>query len=238
MPTAVVTGANRGMGLEFTRQLLESGHHVFATARGKKADALDALGRAHPDQLTRLSLDVGDTGSIATFAAELTTRTDHVDLLVNNAGINSRTMPKGQKNVRFGDLEPEGLQRMVAVNAIGPVLLVQALLPLLQASQTAKVVSVSSWLASIGNKSSGGNYGYCASKTMLNMLARMMAFDLKPHGITSVVINPGWVQTDMGGDQAPLTAETSVAGMLSVAAGLGIDDAGRFMVWDGTEQPW
>ena len=157
---------------------------------------------------------------------------------MNNAGINSRSVPRDQANVRFGSLEPSGVLRMVEVNALGPVLVTQALVDLLQAGTRPRVASTSSWLGSIGRKSSGGNYGYCASKATLNMLARAMAFDLAPLGITSVVFNPGWVATDMGGPRASLTPEQSVGGMLAVIDGLTPEDAGRFLQWDGTEHPW
>ncbi len=100
------------------------------------------------------------------------------------------------------------------------------------------MISVSSWLGSIEGKTSGGNYGYCASKTTLNMLARAMAFDLLPLGIVSVVFNPGWVSTDMGGPRATLTPHQSVAGMLATTARLTPSQAGHFMQWDGTEHAW
>ncbi len=111
-------------------------------------------------------------------------------------------------------------------------------LSLLEAADKAKVMSVSSWLASISGKKTGGNYGYCASKTTLNMLARAMAFDLVPKGIKSVVVNPGWVSTDMGVPKAKLTPHDSVAALLDVAGKLTLDDAGRFIQWDRSEHDW
>jgi NAD(P)-dependent dehydrogenase (short-subunit alcohol dehydrogenase family) len=227
--TAVVTGAGRGLGLEFARQLVARGFRVLGTVRGA-APALEEVGA------TPLPLDVSDTGSIASLGARVGEHTQRVDLLINNAGINSRGVPVAQGNVRFGELEPEGILAMVRVNAIAPVLVAQALAPRL--APDAKVVSVSSWLGSIANKSSGGNYGYCASKTTLNMLARALAFDLAPRGITSVVVNPGWVSTDMGGAKAKLTPAQSVAGLLGVIDTLTVADAGKFLQWDGTEHPW
>ena len=225
----VITGAGRGLGLQFARQCVARGDTVYATVR-RDSEALRELGA------TVLRLDVADPASIEAFAAELAGLTDRVDLLINNAGINSRGVPEGQGNVRFGDLEPEGILTMVRVNAIGPVLVTQALAGLL--GEGSKVVSISSWLGSIGGKSRGGNYGYCASKTTLNMLGRAMAFDLRERGVTAVVVNPGWVQTDMGGSRASLTPEQSVGGLLAVADGLTTQDAGRFLQWDGTEHPW
>lgn len=222
---AVVTGAGRGMGLAFCKQLVADGYTVFGTVRGR-AQALDGTG------VTVLKLDVADTVSIGVFAAQLATTVGRVDLLVNNAGMNSRSAAKGQKNVRWGDLEPEGMLNMMRVNAIGPVLVTQALSSLL--GEDSRVLNVSSGLGSIGGKTSGGNYGYCASKATLNMLARAMAFDLAKRGVVSVCLNPGWVQTDMGGPKAPLTAEDSVRGMLRVMNAATPDDAGGFFNHDGT----
>lgn len=239
MTTAFVTGANRGLGLEFTRQLLDRGDTVLATARRPaRSDALKRLQAQHPDRLSLLPLDVSDPASIAAVRQEAGGATEHLDLLINNAGINSKGVQKGRRNVRFGSLEPQGILQMVAVNAIGPLLVTQALADLLQRSTAARVVSISSWLGSIGGKTTGGNYGYCASKTTLNMLGRAMAFDLQKLGVTAVLMNPGWVSTDMGGPNAPSSPEQSVAGMLAVTDGLTPDDAGRFLQWDGGDVAW
>ena len=227
--TAIVTGAGRGLGLELARQLVGQGYRVLGTVR-RASDGLEAVGA------TSLSLDVSDAEAIAALPERVREHTDRIDLLVNNAGINSRGVPEAQANVRFGTLEPEGILRMVRVNAIAPILLVQALVDLLPAG--ARVVSISSWLGSIGNKTGGGNYGYCSSKAMLNMMARALAFDLAPRGVASVVVNPGWVSTDMGGPKAKLTPTQSVEGILRVAEGLTADDAGKFLQWDGSEHPW
>lgn len=225
----VITGAGRGLGLEFARQCATAGHRVFGTVRTDSA-ALSEIG------VTTLRLDVADPASIASFAEDLASRVDRIDLLINNAGINSRAMPEGQANVRWGGIEAEGILKMVRVNAVGPVLVTQAVQGLLV--EGSQVLCISSWLGSIARKQSGGNYGYCASKTTLNMLARAMAFDLKDRGITCVVANPGWVQTDMGGSRASLTPEQSVSGLLATMRGLGLEDAGRFLQWDGSEHAW
>jgi len=239
MQTALVTGARRGMGLEFTRQLLSRGDTVLATVRDPdSAPQLRALGEAHPGRLQILCLDVSDHSSIRKLGPAVKRLVPQLDLLVNNAGINSKAVKPHQSNTRFGSLEPEGILRMVAVNAIGPVLVTQALTESLQQSPGARVISVSSWLGSIAGKTRGGNYGYCASKTTLNMLTRAMAFDLLPLGIVSVVFNPGWVRTDMGGPRAKLGVDESVAGMIRVTGGLTEADAGRFLQWDGSDLPW
>lgn len=225
---AVVTGAGRGLGLELAKQLIGRGYRVFGTVRSS-SDALEQLGA------TPLKLDVADTASIEVFAARVA-EIGAIDVLVNNAGINSRGVPEGQGNVRWGQLEPEGLLRMARVNAIGPLLVTQALDPVLK--QGSRVLSVTSWLGSIGEKTGGGNYGYCSSKAMLNMLGHTMSLDLAKRGVISILANPGWVQTDMGGSRASLTPEQSVRGLLDVLHAATLEDAGRFLQWDGTEHAW
>jgi len=235
MSIVLVTGAGRGLGLEFARQLAAAGHTVFASVRSAgKAAALRALG----GDVRVLELDVSSAESIAQAAGEVASQVDHLDLLINNAGINSRGVPAGQANLRFGELEPAGILRMVEVNAIGPLLVTQAFADLLAASERGRVVSISSWLGSIERKQSGGNYGYCASKTTLNMLMRAAAFDLAKRGVVSVVVNPGWVSTDMGGPKASLTPEQSVGGLIRLAAGLTEAHSGQFMQWDGSQHAW
>lgn len=232
---ALVTGASRGLGLEFVRQLLERGDRVFACARAPESSVgLLGLREHHGDRLSLIPLDVGDAVSIDALHATVAARTDHLDLLVNNAGINSGGVPERQRNLHLGELEAEGILRMVRINAVGPVLVTQALVDLLANASAPRVLHVSSWLGSIERKRSGGNYGYCASKATLNMLGRALAFDLLDREIVSVLVNPGWVRTDMGGHRAELTAEASVAGMLQVAASLHPSDAGSFRQWDGS----
>ena len=236
--TALVTGAGRGLGLAFATELLARGYRVLAAARKPEgSEGLAALGAAHGERLVPLALDVGDPRSVAAGAAAAGEHTNALHLLVNNAGINSRSVPEGQGNVRLGSLEPEGFLAMMRVNALGPALVTQALLPLLAAGG-GRVVNISSWLGSIAGKTAGGNYGYAASKAALNMVGRAMAFDLAEQGGVSVQINPGWVQTDMGGQRAKLTPEESVKGILDVAERLTPDDAGHFLQWDGTPHEW
>lgn len=235
MANVLVTGAGRGLGLEFARQFARRGDTVFATVRNPdRADALRAL----DGDVRIVALDVSSAESIAGAVADVAGQVSHLDLLVNNAGINSRGVPAGQGNVRFGQLEPTGILRMVEVNAIGPLLVTQAFVELLAASEQGRVVSVSSWLGSIERKQSGGNYGYCASKTTLNMLMRAAAFDLVARGIVSVVVNPGWVSTDMGGSRAHLTPEQSVSGLVSLTDALTPSHAGGFFQWDGSKHAW
>lgn len=239
MKNVLVTGAGRGLGLELTRQLVSRGDRVFATVRAPaRAGDLDALKTEVGERLEIEALDAADEGSVRALRESVGKKTSTLDLLINSAGINSKGVPAEEANVRFGSLEPHGIERMIRVNAIAPVLIAQAFVDLLEASGAGAIVSISSWLGSISQKTSGGNYGYCASKTTLNMLTRAMAFDLLPRSITSVVINPGWVATDMGGASAKLTPTESVAGILRVADALTPEQAGRFLQWDGSEHAW
>ncbi|MCB9524277.1 MAG: SDR family oxidoreductase [Myxococcales bacterium] len=237
MPIAAVTGASRGLGLAFTRHLVDRGYHVFATARRPEtAEGLQALMAEHPGAVTALPLDVTRPEGLEELRLQLTKR-GGLDLLVNNAGINSAAFPGPQRNVRLGSLEPTGILKMVEVNAVAPLLITQALVEPLAAAG-GKVLLVSSWLGSIGGKTTGGNYGYCASKTTLNMLGRALAFDLKPRGVGVYLFNPGWVQTDMGGGKAPLTPAASSAGMLDAIAGFDLEATGGFYDHDGSPHGW
>ncbi len=241
MKRVLITGANRGLGLEFTRYALGRGDQVFAGLRNpNKATALQELQALYPGQLQLLRIDVASRASIEASARELRTNLSGLDLLINNAGINSRSADAGEfdKHVKLGRLEPEAMIDMFRVNSLGPLLVAQQYLDLLKAGDEPKVVSISSWLGSLSDKQSGGNYSYCASKTTLNMLMRAFAFDVLEHGIISVLLNPGWVQTDMGGNRAKLTPSESVAGMFKLIDNLTEEHAGRFFDWDGKEHPW
>lgn len=239
---ALVTGAGRGLGLEFCRQLGHAGYRVLLTARTEEActHAAEALA-AEGSAAEPLLLDVADEAQIRLLAAQVQQRHGRLDLLINNAGINARSGGGHEAFLgafKLEELDTDRLMQMIQVNAIAPVLMVKHLLPLLSAGQDAKVVNISSWLGSLAIKTQGGNYGYSGSKALLNMFTRAMAQDLKPLNITAIAVNPGWVQTDMGGSRAPLTPEDSVAGLLQVIYRATLEDAGKFFQWDGAEHPW
>lgn len=237
----VITGAGRGLGLEFARQCLERGDEVVACLRDPDgARELRALGAAGLGRLHTVRLDVTDPESIERAGAAIEAAVDGVELLVNNAGINSTSagVADERRNLRFGQLEPEGLLDLMRVNAVGPLLVLQRLAGVLSATGGARVLNVSSWLGSIGDTARGGNYGYSASKAALNMLTRRAALDLKGAGITVVAVNPGWARTDMGGPGAQLAPSESVAGMLALAERLWPRDAGEFFDWNGERRRW
>jgi len=228
---AIVTGASRGIGLELTRQLLARGDTALAACRSpESATALAALAPAHPDRLHVHACDIGDGKSVAAFAAELGDAA--IDLLVNNAGV------WGGEHQSLGDLDVDEALRTYEVNALGALRVTLAVLPHLRRGQGKKIVHVTSGLGSILDNTSGGYYGYRMAKAALNMASRSLAVDLRAERITSVVIDPGWVRTDMGGPGASLTAEASVQGMLREIDAVTLERSGAFLRWRGGDFPF
>lgn len=226
MPTVVVTGARRGLGLEFARQYAADGWKVIATCR----DPADPGGLAGVPGVELFALSVDDPDSIRGFAAALQGRS--VDLLINNAGIMGPDLPAQSRN----GIDVEGWLLALKVNALAPILVAQALKPLL--SPGAKVATVSSQLGSITENEGGGMYAYRASKAAVNMGNRSLSVDWRDDGIICIVMHPGWVQTDMGGPKAPVTPPDSVAGMRRVIAAATPADSGAFFAFDGRRIPW
>ena len=222
--TYLITGANRGIGLERARQLRARGERVIATARQPGAAlSLQATGaRIEP-------LDVADPASVADFAARLDGAP--VDVLINNAGI-------GVGGVSFERLDVETMAAFFQVNTMGPLRVTQALLPNLLAGQAKRIVSITSQLGSIDDNGSGGAYAYRASKAALNMVNKSLSIDLASRGLVCVVLHPGWVQTDMGGAAAPTKVEESALGLLRVIDDLSPSQNGRFFDFSGAEVPW
>lgn len=230
--TVLVTGANRGLGLELTRQLLAQGAHVVATCRHPgKATALNALGGAHPGRVHVLPLDVGSESSRAELVRELplVLGEARLDLLLNNAGV----LHSGE---RFGQVTQAALEESLRVNAIGPFLLTQALAAFLRDGAT--VANLSSQLGSIARVTRFGAPSYCAGKAAQNMLGAQLAQALAPRGIVVLQLHPGWVQTDMGGAQAPLRVQESAAGLLRVIERATPAQSGTFLDWQGQTLPW
>lgn len=222
--TVLVTGANRGIGLEMARQLREQGHTVIGTARkpGEAAE-LKALG-ARVEQL-----DVADSASVRALAERLEGQS--IDILVNNAGM------IGHEADGLANYDIDQLRLTFDVNSLGPLRVTQALLDNLRAGETRKVIQVSSIMGSIQNNG-GGYYGYRSSKAALNMLNKSLALELAEDGFTCIAIHPGWVKTRIGGPGAQISPSESVAGMLAVIAGLDADDTGRFVDYQGKDIPW
>jgi len=226
MPSVLVTGANRGLGLEFARQYAAADWRVHAACRDPNAaEALAGL----PGAISRHRLEVTDDGQIAELAAELAG--SPLDLLINNAGIN-------YDNGEFGDSDPASWLDTFRVNTIAPLRVAEGLIGNLLLGERKLIVNLSSKMASIAENASGGDYAYRTSKAALNMLTRGMAHDLRGRGVTVVVISPGWVQTDMGGPSAPLPVAESIAGMRRTIDKLRPADSGSFLDWQGHVMPW
>ena len=222
--TVLVTGANRGIGLELVRQMRARGHQVIGTARKpEQAIELKETGARV------VQLDVIDSNSIRVMAQQL--QGQRIDLLINNAGM------LGHNAQSFAETDFDQVLATFDVNSLGPMRVTQALLPNILAGSGKTVIQISSTMGSIANNS-GGYYGYRASKAALNMLNSSLALELADNGITSVVMHPGWVQTRLGGENAAITVEDSVTGMMQVIAGLGPEDSGRFLDYQGKELPW
>ncbi len=227
-----ITGTNRGIGLELVRRYLERGDQVFAACRKPdKAVELQELKTRYSDHLTIIKLEVTNQDEIETAGQVVEGAVDGLDLLVNNAGM----FNDGEK---LGNMSPEALLRVFSVNAVAPLMVSQRFFGLLAAGDDPKLVNVSSQMGSLSRKTDGGEYSYTSSKAALNMFTRALTFDLKPKGITTVTIHPGWVQTDMGGEEASLTVQESGAGILQLIDDLTLDDSGRFLSWEGEELPW
>jgi len=225
MTTYLITGANRGLGLEFARQLSKrSGVTLLATAR--EPDKATELARLVHEVLP---LDVSDPASIGALSERVKERP--VDVLINNAGVSGEA--KSIEKLDAGELE-----RVFMVNAFGPLLVTRALLKNFRAGGKKTVFSITSQLGSIANNKGGSTYSYRASKAALNQLNMSLSNELKGEGFTCVVAHPGWVRTDMGGPEATLAPEESIAGLLRIIDGLRPQDTGKFFNYDGTALPW
>ena len=219
MPKVLITGANRGLGLEFAKQYQSNGWDIVATAR-ESSDELDALG-------VRVErLDMRDLDAVAGFGDRL----DALDLLIANAGTYG---PKEADNPE----DAEAWLETMRVNTVAPYLLARSVLPLVEASR-GKLVAISTRMGSIEDNSSGGFLAYRSSKTALNMAWRNLALDVKRRGVIAVMFHPGWVKTRMGGAAAPLQPEESITGMRRVIDELQPSDNGEFFGHDGDSIPW
>lgn len=225
MPTnTLVTGANRGLGLEFVRQLRARGERVFATARSPK-DAAELRG-VTPDVL---ALDVSSESSIASLAAAL--KGQAIDVLINNAGVFG-------DDASLGALKMSEFQRVFAANVFGPALVAKALRPNLDLGGRKLIANISSTLGSIASSTAGFSWSYRSSKAALNMLSVAMHNELSPMGYTCVAFCPGWNKTDMGGKDAPLEPKDSIRSLIGVMDRLTKADSGKFLSHEGKGIAW
>lgn len=220
----VITGASRGIGLELARLALENGDRVLAVARKpEESPELRALKSKHRDKLEVAAIELTDP-SAGELLGEALAEWERVDVLINNAGV----YHQGETTEDFLD--------SFHVNAVAPFLVTKALLPKLRKSPGPKAVQITSLMGSISDNESGGSYAYRSSKAALNMI--MKTFSRSDPWLTSIVIHPGWVQTRMGGPEAPTPVATSAAGIWKVVRGLAKTDSGKFFDFEGHELPW
>jgi NAD(P)-dependent dehydrogenase (short-subunit alcohol dehydrogenase family) len=234
MKHVLITGANRGIGLEFARQYLEEGDLVVATCRNPEgAKELKKLRELAPHQLIVHLLDVAREEEITVSAATISQELEWLDLLINNAGV----FPEN----RIDSAKTEDLLEAFHINSVAPFLVSRAFTGLLSEAESPLIVNISSLLGSVsvGAGIEGWeDYAYGPSKAALNRITRQLAFDLKPHGIAVIAQNPGWVRTDMGGLHAPLSAEEAVCSMRALFSQLTIADSGRIVDSDGKDAAW
>jgi NAD(P)-dependent dehydrogenase (short-subunit alcohol dehydrogenase family) len=233
MKTALITGANRGIGLEFARQYAADGWRILACARNvEKADDLNALAAKHPAQVIVHALDVANHAQIDDLARSLSG--ESIDLLINNAGIYAESHHSGI----FTSADYEAWMRTFLVNTMATLKMTQALASQILRSGQKKMVTISSKMGSIADNTGGGSYMYRSSKAAVNMVIKTLAIDFKPAGLIAVALHPGWVQTEMGGPKALISPTKSVSGMRQVIDGLTLTDSGRFIAYDGQTVPW
>lgn len=232
MRRILVTGANRGLGLEFVRQSLQAGDRVIAACRHPgQATALNNLVGEFPNRLHVLPLDVAVERSRAELVRELALVTDGLDVLINNAGV----LPSGE---RFGQVDAQVLSAALDTNAVGPFALAQALAPMLEAGQQPRIANVSSQLGSIARTDAFRTPSYAISKAAQNMATVLLARALAPRGVLAMALHPGWVRTDMGGKDGELEPADSVRGLLAVIHALRPEQSGQFLDYRGQVLPW
>ncbi len=228
MATTLITGANRGIGLELTKIYAAAGDLVHACCR--KPDRADEL-RAIKGKVEVHALEVTDGAAVDRLAQSLSGRA--IDTLINNAGILG---PDEAKQTAI-KMDFDGWAETFAVNSMAPVRIMQALLPNLKASANPRVVTITSQMGALSLDTTMA-YAYCSSKAALNKFMKLAAIDLAPEGVHVCVIHPGWVQTDMGGANAAITPQDSAAGIVGTIGQLNADTTGSFWKWSGEVHDW
>lgn len=232
MNTVLITGANRGIGLEFANQYAADGWQVVACCRQpQQATALSQLADQYKNHLSIYPLDVRNLTEID----QLSQKLHHlsIDILINNAGI----YPSAQ-NGEFGHINYDDWVEAFKVNTLAPFKMAEALVEQIARSQLKTIATITSKMGSVSDNQRGGSYIYRSSKAAVNMVGKSLAIDLQPRGIISVLLHPGWVQTDMGGCGALIPAKQSVSGMRKVLNSITHADTGKFIAYDGQSIPW
>jgi short-subunit dehydrogenase len=231
MPTVLITGANRGLGLEFCRQYADSGWNVIACCRNPaQADELSALRQryasiqiealdlTHLDQIDKLSKKLSDAS---------------IDILINNAGVYD-----DNRNNGFGQLDYQVWHNSLLINTLVPIKMAETFLPQIIHGDKMLIVNVSSLMGSVSDNDSGGSIFYRSSKAALNASMKSLSIELRNQNIGVLILHPGWVQTDMGGANALIDSKTSVSGMCAVINGFTLAQSGAFIKYDGKPMPW
>jgi NAD(P)-dependent dehydrogenase (short-subunit alcohol dehydrogenase family) len=231
VPSVLITGANRGLGKRLAERFASEGWLVFAGQRRLAASSTPAVDMS--DRVTLLGVDVRDGASVVRAAKLVSERTRGLDVLINNAAIN----PHPEYEAPLGELDLDAIQLTIDVNALGPLRVTQAFLPLLERGDRKVVVNVSSEAGSLQHSWRDRAYGYCMSKAALNMQTTILDRALKSRGIGAIALHPGWMRTDMGGPDAALDAGESADGMYRVINGYSAETP-RFVQHDGQAFPW
>jgi NAD(P)-dependent dehydrogenase (short-subunit alcohol dehydrogenase family) len=228
--TILITGANRGIGLELTEQFAQDGWQVLACCRNP-ADAaqLQAVGEGDLD-IEIFALDVTDYQQLSALAQQLADRP--IDILLCNAGI------YGPRGAGFGAVDAQEWLRVLEVNTVAPLMLVQAFVAQVAASQQKLVAVMSSKMGSIADNSGGGEYIYRSSKTAVNQVVKSLSIDLADRGISAISLHPGWVKTDMGGANAEIGTSESASGLKAILQSAGPAQSGQFLEFNGSSIPW
>ena len=226
----LITGTNRGIGLEFVKYYLKNNKKVIATYRNKNS-AKDLLElKKTTSNLSLVELDVSNPNSINEFASKITDQP--IDTFINNAGV------FGPRNNEFGNFNAKEWLDVFNINTIAPLLITQKILKNLRLGKNKKLVFISSKVGSIEENTGGGMYIYRSSKTALNQVIKSLSIDFKDESFIAAALHPGWVQTDMGGPNALIDTNISVKGMAEVIDSLVLKNSGRFYNYDGSLIPW
>lgn len=228
MAVVLITGANRGIGLALVKAYAGRRDKVFAAVRSTSdRTELDEFAAAHPKWVDIIEMDVADPAEIGRVRRKL--EAEPIDVLINNAGIS------GPDRQSATDMDFDGLSEAFNINTIAPLRIANAFLPNVKAAK-GKIITLSSQMGATG--ASSDSLAYRVSKQAVNRLMRALATELKPQGIPVLIVHPGWVKTDMGGEGAPLMPEDSAAQLLKLIDKLDLASTGRFLAWNGKELAW
>ena len=227
MPTVLITGANRGLGLEYARQYADDGWRVVATCRDPQT-AMELTSLQGEVEIHALDIENQEqTSSLANSLQE-----EAIDLLINNAGI------YGPRPSKLGHIAYDTWENVMRTNVMAPLRVCECFINHVASSKLKKIAIMSSKMGSMDDNNSGGSYVYRSSKAALNAIMKSLSIDLAPIGISVAILHPGWVRTDMGGPSGLIDASESVSGLRKVIEGLNSENSGRFYNYDGSEINW